>query len=443
MFALVGKPWRWARSWALWSLPGHVLTYVLLVDILAVATVGAMVPVLPVTRADGVSAIILGACAVAHIELSRGIERARKLTSGVGPFVDSLTLWDFAAVLVLPPAAASGLIVFTHTIAWLRVWRGRRTLYRWVFSDATVLLATQAATLVLLAGPGPNPGVPAGLGGLAVILVAAVLRWFVNYALVVGAILISSPGMRAGQVIGEFGEQIIEAGALGLGLGAAGLLDYNPWLLVGIVIGLLALHRGVLLAQFRTSSRTDEKTGLHSADWWHQIAERALDRARIDNTTLAVLMIDLDLFKNINDTHGHPAGDKVLHAVAQAVVSEVRHDDATGRWGGEEFVVLLPGVDGRELGAIAERIRRRVHVLVVPVTTDHGPKTVTDLTVSVGGALWPSPGLGTIDDVVLAADSNLYAAKGAGRDRVRLPDNITPPQTGELPEQKPRQPDQS
>ncbi|WP_084743291.1 GGDEF domain-containing protein [Amycolatopsis australiensis] len=402
-----------------------------------------MIPVLPVTRADGVAAIILGACAIAHIELSRGIERARKLTSGVGPFVDSLTLWDFAAVLVLPPAAASGLIVLTHTIAWLRVWRGRRPLYRWVFSDATVLLATQAAALVLLAGPGPNPGVPAGLGGLAVILVAAVLRWFVNYALVVGAILISSPGMRAGQVIGEFGEQIIEAGALGLGLGAAGLLNYNAWLLVGIVIGLLALHRGVLLAQFRTSSRTDEKTGLHSADWWHQIAERALDRARIDNTTLAVLMIDLDLFKNINDTHGHPAGDKVLRAVAQAIASEVRHDDATGRWGGEEFVVLLPGVDGRELGAIAERIRRRVHVLVVPITTDQGPKTVTDLTVSLGGALWPSLGLDTIDDVVLAADSNLYAAKGAGRDRVQLPQDLIPTETDEHPDQKRRQPDQS
>ncbi|MEQ0557888.1 GGDEF domain-containing protein [Amycolatopsis sp. NEAU-NG30] len=424
-------------------MPRHVLAYVLIVDILAAGATGAMVPVLPVTRADGMAALILGICAIAHIELSRGIERARKLTSGAGPFVDSLTLWDFAAILVLPPAAASGLIVFTHAVAWLRVWRGRRALYRWVFSDATVLLATQAAALVLLAGPGPHPGVPAGPGGLAVVLAAAVLRWFVNYALVVGAILISSPGVRAGQVIGEFGEQIIEAGALGLGLGAAGLVAYNPWLLAGVVVGLLALHRGVLLAQFRASSRTDEKTGLHSADWWHQIAERALERARIGESALAVLMIDLDLFKNINDTHGHPAGDQVLRAVAQAIAAEVRHDDATGRWGGEEFVVLLPSVDERELAAIAERIRRRVHVLVVPIVTDEGPKTVTDLTVSIGGALWPSPGLTTIDDLVLAADSNLYTAKGAGRDRVRLPGDLPSPRTDGLPEQKPRQPDQT
>ncbi len=233
--------------------------------------------------------------------------------------------------------------------------------------------------------------------------------------------------MRAGQVIGEFGEQIIEAGALGLGLGAAGLLKSNPWLLVGIVIGLLALHRSVLLAQYRTSSRTDEKTGLHSAAWWHQIAERALARARIEDVSIAVLMIDLDLFKKINDTHGHLAGDDVLRAVARAIVSEVRHGDAVGRWGGEEFIVLLPGVDGHELGAIAERIRRCIHVLVVSITTDQGEKTATDLTVSIGGALWPSAGLDTIDDVVLVADTNLYDAKRGGRNRVKLPDGITPP----------------
>ncbi|SEP53714.1 GGDEF domain-containing protein [Amycolatopsis saalfeldensis] len=184
------------------------------------------------------------------------------------------------------------------------------------------------------------------------------------------------------------------------------------------------MHRGVLLAQYRTSSRTDDKTGLHSADWWHQIAERTLDRARIDNVSLAVLMIDLDLFKKINDTYGHPAGDDVLRVVAHAIESEVRHDDAAGRWGGEEFIVLLPGVDGRELGAIAERIRRRIHVLVIPITTDHGPTSVTDLTVSIGGALWPSAGLSTVDDMVLAADSNLYTAKDEGRNRVKLPDGL-------------------
>jgi diguanylate cyclase (GGDEF)-like protein len=442
VFALVGKPWQWVRGWPVWSLPRHVLLYVLTVDILAAGSVVALARVLPVTRGEGIEFAILAVCALAHVELSRSIERARKVASGVGPFVDSLTLWDFAGVIVLPPLLASALIVFTHTTAWLRVWRGRRPLYRWVFSDATVLLATQAAAVVLLAGPGPHPGVPFGVVGLAVVLAAAILRWFVNYALVVGAILASSPGMRASQVLGEFGEQLLEAGALGLGLAAAGLLQTYPWLLVGVVIGLIALHRGVLLAQFRKSSRTDDKTGLHSASWWHQIAENTLDRARAAGHRLAVLMLDLDHFKKINDTRGHLAGDDVLHAVATAVAGEVRRDDTTGRWGGEEFVVLLPGVDSAELAMIAERIRRRVGSLVVTIPDDHGAGTVSDLTISIGGAVYPSPGLATLDDLLLAADSALYVAKQAGRNRVHLLDDAgkpAPPAGREPPSQGPSQ----
>lgn len=434
MFALVGRPWRWARGWPLWALPRHVLTYVLAVDLLAAGAIAALARVLPITRGEGIEFAILAVCGLAHIELSRSIERARKVASGVGPFVDSLTLWDFAGIIVLPPLLASALIVLTHTTAWLRVWRGRRPLYRWVFSDATVLLATQAAALVLLAGPGPHPGVPGGgLVGLAVVLAAAALRWFVNYALVVGAILASSPGMRAGQVLGEFGEQLLEAGALGLGLAAAGLLRTYPLLLIGVVIGLIALHRGVLLAQFRKSSRTDDKTGLHLASWWHQIAEDALERARAAGHRLAVLVLDLDHFKRINDTRGHLAGDDVLHAVATAVVGEVRRDDTAGRWGGEEFVVLLPGVDSAELAMIAERIRRRIGSLVVTIPDDHGAGTVADLTISIGGALYPSPGLTTLDDLLLAADSALYTAKQAGRNRVHLINQVGQPATSEPP----------
>lgn len=94
------------------------------------------------------------------VDLSGGIERSRRLTFGTGPFVDSRTLWDFAAVWVLPPALACALIIVLHTAAWPRVWRGRRPLYRWVFSDATVLLATLAAAPVLRAGTGPHRRCP-------------------------------------------------------------------------------------------------------------------------------------------------------------------------------------------------------------------------------------------------------------------------------------------
>lgn len=429
---LVGRPWRWLRGFELWTTPRHVLSYVLVIDALALAGTGLTSRVLPVTSTDAVRLAIVAGCAVAHVELSRGIERVRKLASGSGPYVDGLTPWHFAAVLVLPPALASALVIFTQTYVWFRVWRGRRLLYRWVFSAATVLLATQASVLVLDTAPGPHPGVPTGWIGLALIVAAAALRWLVNYSLVLGAILVSSPDLRAVQVVGEFGEQLLEAGAMGLGLAAAGLLEFDPRLLVGVVVGLVALHRGVLLAQFRHASRTDGKTGLYTASWWHQIAEHAVARAPATRSTVGVLMLDLDHFKQINDTHGHLAGDKVLRAVADTITSSVRSYDEIGRWGGEEFAVLLPALTTSELQAIAERIRREVSALAIDISPDGDadgrPTTVSNLTVSIGGALYPGPGVASLDDLLVAADTALYTAKEAGRDRVNVrPGQAAPP----------------
>jgi diguanylate cyclase (GGDEF)-like protein len=419
--ALVGRPWRWVRGFELWTTPRQVLIYVLVVDALAVAATGLTSGMLPLTRSDWIRLAVVGGCAIAHIEFSRGIERVRKVASGSGPFVDGLTPWHFAAVLVLPPALASVLVVFTQTYVWFRVWRGRRPLYRWTFSGATVLLATQASAWVLVAAPGPHPGIPTGVVGIVLVLAVAVLRWLINYSLVLGAILASSPDLRASQVVGEFGEQLLEAGALGLGLAAAGLVELDPRLLVGVVVGLVALHRGVLLAQFRHASRTDGKTGLCTAGWWHQIAERALERAPATRSTVGVLMLDLDHFKQINDAYGHLVGDQVLHSVAETVTASVRGYDEIGRWGGEEFAVLLPAVTAAELNAVAERIRRQVRAMVVDIATDGEPAAVADLTVSIGGALFPGPGIESLDDLLVAADTALYAAKAAGRNRVELP----------------------
>lgn len=443
---LIRRPWGWVRGFELWTAPRNVVVYVLVVDVVGVAATGATVGLLPVTSTDWVRLAVLAGCAVLHVETSRGIERVRKVASGSGPFVDGFTPWHFAAVLVLPVALAGALVVFTQTYAWFRVWRDRRPLYRWAFSAATILWATVASALVLGAGPGPHPGVPPGWVGLAVVLAAAGLRWLINYSLILGAIVVSSPDLRASQIVGEFGEQILEAGALGLGLAAAGLLVFDPRLLIGVVIGLVALHRGVLLAQFRHASRTDSKTGLSTAGWWHQIAGQAVGRAAASRGTVGVLMLDLDHFKHINDTYGHIAGDKVLRGVADAVTAAVRDSDEVGRWGGEEFAVILPDVQAAELRGIAERVRRQVRTLAVDVGTDGAPARVADLTVSVGGALYPGVGVGGFDELLLAADTALYRAKEAGRDRVDLgsadhggpgPDTVAIPEQARAPRHEP------
>jgi diguanylate cyclase (GGDEF)-like protein len=149
-----------------------------------------------------------------------------------------------------------------------------------------------------------------------------------------------------------------------------------------------------------------------------------------------VLILDLDRFKAVNDDHGHLAGDAVLGAVASALRAEVREHDLVGRFGGEEFVVLLPALGrehgrdgGEELRLVAERIRRRISALSVVVSTPTGMLTIAGLSVSVGGAAYPEHGLG-LDGVLEAADGALYAAKRDGRNVVRIAERApagTPP----------------
>lgn len=415
---VLGRSRRWIASWELWSVPRHVLTYVLVVEALALGVTAATAPHLGVTGLDGLRFGLLAACAVVHVELTRGVERMRHITGGSGPYLDTKSGWSFAALLILPPALASAMVVFTHTYSWIRVWRGRRPLYRWIFTIATVLIATQAGVVVLAFGPGPYPGIPSTVAGLGVVAAAGTLRWLINYVLVVGAIMISSPDMRASQALSNFSERILEAGACGLGLAAAGLVVLRPILLAGVVLGLLAMHRGVLLPQFRRAACVDGKTGLATATWWHEVAQRAFDRAVSQKTALAVLVLDLDYLKQINDTHGHLAGDHVLHHVATAISGEIRGYDTAGRWGGDEFAVLVPGMDAVDLLAMGERIRRRVQSLVITIPASSPPAVVQDLSASIGAASFPAPGLTTLEDLLRVADANLYMAKNTGRNKV-------------------------
>jgi diguanylate cyclase (GGDEF)-like protein len=142
------------------------------------------------------------------------------------------------------------------------------------------------------------------------------------------------------------------------------------------------------------------------------------DRAVSQKTALAVLVLDLDYLKQINDTHGHLAGDHVLHHVATAISGEIRGYDTAGRWGGDEFAVLVPGMDAVDLLAMAERIRRRVQSLVITIPASSPPAVVQDLSASIGAASFPTPGLTTLEDLLRVADANLYMAKNTGRNKV-------------------------
>lgn len=155
----------------------------------------------------------------------------------------------------------------------------------------------------------------------------------------------------------------------------------------------------------RKQAQTDFLTGLPNRRHFLHLAEKALDRARERGEPVSFIMLDLDYFKDINDTYGHQTGDVVLRAVARRLAETLREGDEIGRLGGEEFGVLLPGLDGKDAEEVAERLRKAVAAL------SPGGHTVT---ASLGVA---SGGMG-LNALLARADGCLYAAKGAGRNRV-------------------------
>lgn len=162
----------------------------------------------------------------------------------------------------------------------------------------------------------------------------------------------------------------------------------------------------------RVQATRDDLTGLHNRRVVLEHLERELRRGRHEQRPVAVALADIDNFKAINDRYGHPAGDVVLKRVAEALRREVREYDAVGRYGGEEFLFVLPGCD-RESGLIAaERIRARV-----AATAAVWEGVELPVTVSVGLA-WAGPGAGTVADLIATADSALYRAKAGGRNRI-------------------------
>ncbi len=166
---------------------------------------------------------------------------------------------------------------------------------------------------------------------------------------------------------------------------------------------------------YREKALVDALTGLWNRAAIVELLVRELARADRDGTDVAVVMGDLDHFKNVNDTYGHAAGDRVLAETAQRLRTVVRAYDAVGRYGGEEFLIVLPKCDLDAAAKQAERLR--MEVAAVPIEFEGQQIAVT---ISLGVAA----GRCAVDELVRAADEALYAAKRAGRNRVEVATSV-------------------
>lgn len=185
------------------------------------------------------------------------------------------------------------------------------------------------------------------------------------------------------------------------------------------VIASFALENVVNRARLLRSGFTDVLTGWHNRRYLQVRLAEELARARRDQSTLVCLMLDLDHFKQINDTWGHGAGDEVLRELAQRIEAQVRDSDVAARYGGEEFVILLPHTDIAAGELLAERIRQTVSES--PVAFGTGREVRVTASIGIASAT-PGPGDGDLkslgESLLARADVALYSAKSAGRDRI-------------------------
>ncbi|HEX7972531.1 MAG TPA: GGDEF domain-containing protein, partial [Thiobacillus sp.] len=160
----------------------------------------------------------------------------------------------------------------------------------------------------------------------------------------------------------------------------------------------------------------DPLTGLGNRRYFRAALERSIESVARSGESVLLLLLDIDRFKSINDTHGHLVGDQVLQAVARCLAGCVRPMDILARYGGEEFAVILPNCRPAFGSVVAERIRSTIESLSIAVS----PQTCLQVTISIGGAYAPEWVRSTADLWIERADLQLYRAKSDGRNRVLL-----------------------
>jgi diguanylate cyclase (GGDEF)-like protein len=399
------------RGWDLWSLPRRVLITILTIEAAALAgTVVTALHASPSAQNWARLALLFGLCAV-FAEANDRIERVRRYLGAERAWVNATSVWSFAAVLALPAGYAALLVtaLFLHTLVRSRRHKSARP-HRLAFSGAAIVLSTLAASGALNGIRTVLTFQPAGAVQAVAVLVAIGCFYATNQALVgVVIYLISRPANWYSVLIrgDDLGFEFV---TLLLGVLTAECVLHSPWLSPGVLPILALLYRSAMVRQLQVTAQTDSKTGLLTPAAWQDMARTALLRAARLEQPVALLLVDLDHFKQVNDTHGHLTGDRALAEVSACLRRELRGYDAVGRFGGEEFVVLLDDVEADQATEVASRVRSSIATLLLPEEVR--------ITASIGVAVCARADT-TLEELLQAADTALYEAKGAGRDQVR------------------------
>jgi diguanylate cyclase (GGDEF)-like protein len=307
-------------------------------------------------------------------------------------------------------------------VATLQFYVHRGIFYRRVFSAAALSLAYVITSLIFRAIPHSIAGGAVGLGMHAFTWCVAVglceiIGCRVQHFLIVGAVKMTNPSMRF--FSGEFDRDALQGLFVEIDLAILITLAFavSPGLVIIALPSVLLVRRFLVHPILLAQSRVDAKTGLLNVSTWEAEADAELSRAVRTRSPIALALVDIDHFKRVNDTYGHLVGDRVLKAIAEALTGQSRDYDRAGRFGGEEFVLLLAQTAENDACKIAERLRSYIASLSIP-TDDRPDAPTVQVTISIGVTALGQGEEYELTDLLAAADSAMYAAKQAGRNQV-------------------------
>ena len=322
----------------------------------------------------------------------------------------------FAAVVLLTPLGFTVVVTVPHLVEWLKR-RLEGNPFAWYiqpYNIATHLIAGLMAQSVFVYLGGSFTAFSLQTTLLATIP-ALLVYLFINHYLI-GQVLFLARGIPWSDSRVLAFEPLLSDGAmLSLGYMAALLWALTPWLMLLVLGPFVLFYQALQVPNLKKKSQMDTKTGLWNARYFEERFSQELADVKRLNRPLSIIMVDLDLLRNINNTYGHVAGDVVIAGVGDIIMQTIGKENIACRFGGEEYAIVLPHVDQTTAADyVAERIRQGVERSPFHVTTSTTPLHAT---VSLGVASFPGDGQ-SVTDLIHEADIALYQAKIQGRNRV-------------------------
>jgi diguanylate cyclase (GGDEF)-like protein len=406
---------RWLGGWDVWALPDPLRSYILAVPLTSLAAVAISGDDTRWQARNAVIFVALLACGAIAVEATRTVKEVHGALSR-----DLQTVWYLTIAITLPPvyAFAAPMLLTVY-----KLWRmPRMIVHRRVFSNSTISLAYGCASIIFRSFPGRLASETPGTGRHVLVWTLAVaacglVAWLINCTLVLVAIKLSDSGARIREFMGTRESITSDLVELSLAVSLSLVVAINPVLMVLALPSIILYRRYLMHAQLMAHARMDAKTGLLNTATWQREATAEFARALRTRAPLALAMVDIDHFKDVDETAGHLVRDQLLRDIAGMLKDQLPEHDLIGRFGSEEFAILLTQTDRNEAKRISERLRD--HIAGEPIAIESGNQAgfVFRLTVSIGVAAL-NESRRALAELIGAADSALEQARSTGWNKV-------------------------